>query len=146
MISDYVNFDAEKYVRDYYKARESITELERQLDAMEYISAVATDRDAVQTSRGTSQTEGLALRRMALEERIAGYREHVETCQAAFKSLRQDEMMVIEQFFTAPTKTAATVRLEEVGISRAVAYRIRNRALKTIAAAVSGIENIGSGY
>lgn len=146
MISDYVNFDAEKYVRDYYKAREAITELERQLDAMEYISAVATDRDVVQTSRGTSQTEGLALRRMALEEKIAGYREHVETCQKAFESLKRDEMMVIEQFFTAPTKTAATVRLEEVGISRAVAYRIRNRALKTIAAAVSGIENIGSGY
>lgn len=145
MISDYVTFNAAKYVRDYYRYKRIVAELERQLNNMEYISGVATDRDAVQTSRGTSQTEGLALRRIALEVKVADYKEHIETCQKALESLNAEERMVIEEFYTSSTKTAATVHLAEHGISRTTAYEIRNQALQKIAEFVSGISNVKGG-
>lgn len=145
MISEYVSFNAARFVKDYYKAKGIVRRLEEQLNSMDFITGVSTDRDAVQTSRGTSQTEGLALRRIALEDRIAGYRDHIETCEKAFKCLTEDEREVIEQFFTSSTKTAATVKLAERGISRTVAYEIRTRALKKIAEDVSGITNIRGG-
>lgn len=139
MLNDYITFNAAKFVKDYYKAIRIVDELRSQLNDIDYIRSVPTDADKVQTSPAGDQVEKLVLRRLAIQERIDNYEWHIKTYEKAQNYLLPSERTVIEEFFTAPSKTDAVTNLEEHGISRSQAYIIRKQALDKIAESVAGI-------
>lgn len=139
MINDYISFNSAKFVKDYYKAIRIVDELRSQLNDIDYIRSVPTDADKVQTSPTGDQVEKLVLRRLAIQERIDNYEWHIKTYEKAQNSLEPNERKVLEQFFTAPSKTDAVAILEESGISRSQAYNIRKQALDKIAESVAGV-------
>lgn len=139
MLNDYITFNAAKFVKDYYKAIHIVDELRNQLNDIDYIRSVPTDADKVQTSPTGDQVEKLVLRRIAIQERIDNYEWHIKTYEKAQNDLETNERKVLEEFFTAPSKTDAVANLEEQGISRSQAYIIRKQALDKIAESVAGI-------
>lgn len=139
MINDYISFNSAKFVKDYYKAIRVVSELRKQLNDIDYIKSVPTDADKVQTSPTGDQVEKLVLRRIAIQERIDNYEWHIKTYEKAQSDLETNERKVLEEFFTATSKTDAVANLEEKGISRSQAYIIRKQALDKIAESVAGI-------
>ena len=139
MLNDYVTFNSARFVKDYYKAIHVVDNLRRQLADIEYIRSVPTDADRVQTSPTGDQVEKLVLRRIAIEERIHNYEWHIKTFEMAQNDLLPEEKMVLEEFFTAETKTDAVANLEQRGIARTSAYSIRKQALEKIAESVAGV-------
>lgn len=139
MLNDYITFNAAKFVKDYYKAIHIVNELRKQLNDIDYIRSVPTDADKVQTTPTGDQVEKLVLRRIAIQERIDNYAWHIKTFEKAQNDLLPMERKVLEEFFTADTKTDAVVNLEQNGISKTNAYNIRKQALEKIAESVAGI-------
>ena len=142
MLNDYITFNSARFVKDYYKCKRIVEELQRQLDELTYIRSVPTDADKVQTSPKGDQVEKLALRRMAIEERMHDCNLHIEAYETARDYLLPIEKTVIEEFFTSDTKQDATDKLEDKGISRSTAYIIRKQALEKIALHVAGVSHI----
>ena len=139
MIEEYLTFNAARFVKDYYRYKKIIPELKKQLDDVVDIKAIPIGQDKVQSSPDKSQVENIILRRVAIQEKIDRYARHCEAYQNAEKRLLPDEKMVLDTFFTASTKTAAIVILENEGISRTTAYNIRKAALDKIASAIAGV-------
>lgn len=140
MIEDYVTFNAAKFVKDYHKCEKQIRKLEQQLENMDMMNVSLTTRERVQSSNKSSPVETLVLRRAAIQEKIARYKEHIETYQKAEKSLTREEKYVLDQFFSGRNINAVLVDFEAKGISRGRAYRTRDAALNKIAHEVAGVD------
>ena len=139
MLSNYISFNAARFVKDYYKIIEIVDGLRKQLNDIDYVRSVPTDADKVQTSPTGDQVEKLVLRRIAIEERIKDYQWHIKTFEKAYNYLQTDEQKVIDEFFTHDSKTDAVASLEQMGISRSRAYEIRKQALEKISNFIAGV-------
>lgn len=140
MISNYVTFNVKKFVKDYYRYRALIPELEAKLESILYPPPAPIDADKVQVTPDGSKTERLALQRITLAERLADYRTHVQTCEQALQALTDEEKEVIRVFFDPEIKEPATDVLQSKGYSKSTAYNIRGQALDKIAEIVSGVK------
>lgn len=139
MLEDYLTFNAAKFVKDYYRALKSIEGLQRQLEDVNFISALNMEKEKVKVSPSGSPVEAAVLRREAIESRIADYQWHIDTYQNAEKRLLPDEKLVLDTFFQTDNKLAAIATLEHQGFPRRTAYTIRKEALEKISLSVAGI-------
>lgn len=142
MISDYISFNAAKFVKDYYRYIQIVDDLKAKLNEIDYIRSVPTDADKVQTSPKGDQIEKIIIRRIAIEERINDHMAHIKTFEKAYNDLLPDEKKVLDEFFTADSKMDAVLNLEDKGIPRSTAYNIRKQALEKIAESVAGVSHI----
>ena len=137
MIEEYIKFDAEKFCKDYRRKKADYNRLqEAKKDALG-ISAVDPSRGNVQTSGTESSVETAVLVRAAKDAQLQDLKSYLNAYNVAIGYLDDEEKKIIDAFFNhARTGEKTLLVLENVGISKTVAYQIRHRALQKIKTAV----------
>lgn len=124
MIEKYITFNASQYLKDYYRYKEIITQLEAEYNALDGVSAITINQDKVQTSPKGDSLEKIAIQRIGLSKKIEDYRQHIKTCEIALELLDPEERDAIEAFY----KHADA----DIPSSRATIYRLRKQALERL--------------
>lgn len=137
MIEEYIKFDAEKFCKDYRQKKADYKRLMKSKDDALDISAVDPSRGHVQTSGTQSTVETAVLIRAAKDAQLQDLKSYLNAYNVAIGYLDEDEKMIVDAFFNhARTGAKTLLVLENVGISKTVAYQIRHRALQKIKTAV----------
>lgn len=137
MIEEYIKFDAEKFCKDYRQKKADYKRLMKSKDDALDISAVDPSRGHVQTSGTHSTVETAVLIRAAKDAQLQDLKSYLNAYNVAIGYLDEDEKMIVDAFFNhARTGAKTLLVLENVGISKTVAYQIRHRALQKIKTAV----------
>lgn len=132
MFEKYRTFDATNFVKDYYKYKAMLPEMQDRYDSLDGLSAISVKEDRVQQSPSPDGLEKIALSRVSITERIEAYKQHIKTAELAFSLLDPDEFNAIDYFFAlAPT-------CDSTPYSRAQLYRLKAQALEKIARLVDG--------
>lgn len=124
MIEKYITFNASQYIKDYYRYKEIITQLEDEYNALDGVSAITINQDKVQTSPKGDSLEKIAIQRIGLSKKIEDYRQHIKTCEIALELLDPEERDAIESFY----KHADA----DIAASRTTIYRLRKQALEKL--------------
>lgn len=134
---NYISFDIERFVVDYFYKKQYLPERTKEL--LDITQESPTIGERVKTSNLPDPTYTIAVRRLNLSNIVKDYENHVRLYEKATKQLTEEEKKVIEACYSNNNKELPLrTKIEKLGYKRTKFYYVRDTALKKISRYIIG--------
>ena len=127
MISEYLEFNVARFVKDCFEKEKILPSLKAQLEDLDGQRGIDTSRDKVQESANLDNVHNVAMLRIKLENRIEDCEKDIAALKKAMKALTPDEHEAVVICFNGDSITR---QRQERNIEERTLFNRRKKALE----------------
>lgn len=135
MISEYLEFNVARFVKDCFEKEKMLPSLKAQLEDLDGQRGIDTSRDKVQESANLDNVHNVAMLRIKLENRIEDCEKDIAALHHAIAALTEEEREAVYICFNGES---ITQQRQERNIEERTLFRRRKQALEKINRALIG--------
>ena len=135
MISEYLEFNVARFVKDCFEKEKMLPSLKAQLEDLDGQRGIDTSRDKVQESMNLDNVHKVAMLRIKLENRIEDYENDIANLKKAMLILTDKEKEAVEIFFNGRN---VEEQCQERNLEKRTAYNWRKDALAKLLKVLGG--------